>query len=189
MHRREFLKRSAGAFGLLSTFPAHLAGIERDVRSGTLERRSFGKTGEIVYLGTTDTTYEPGHEVWPEIALEDVEYLLQPPARYLDWLSAEDPDGELYIALGGIAMPFTVYISADGEVVKKHNGPLTADQLRSTPVSASSSSARARSSWMFMPMKVTSSPSSSSTGRNAADISATHEGHHDAQKLSTMGFP
>lgn len=48
----------------------------------------------------------------------------------VQWVSAEDPEGELYIALGGIAMPFTVYISAAGEVVKKHNGPLTEGQLR-----------------------------------------------------------
>lgn len=46
MHRREFLKHGAAAVGLLGTFPAHLAGIEREVRSGTLERRAFGKTGE-----------------------------------------------------------------------------------------------------------------------------------------------
>lgn len=46
------------------------------------------------------------------------------------WVSAEDPNGELYIDLGGIAMPFTVYIGADGSIVNKHNGPLTEDQLR-----------------------------------------------------------
>ncbi len=38
--------------------------------------------GEVVYIGTTDTTYAPGHQVWPEIEIEDVEYLLEPPARY-----------------------------------------------------------------------------------------------------------
>ena len=41
----------------------------------------------------------------------------------------EDPDGELWLELGGIGMPFTVFISADGDVVERHNGPLTADQL------------------------------------------------------------
>ena len=48
----------------------------------------------------------------------------------VDWVSAEDADGALYTALGGIAMPFTVYISPDGRVVEKHNGPLTEGQLR-----------------------------------------------------------
>lgn len=49
----------------------------------------------------------------------------------VDWVSAEDPSGDLYVELGGLAMPFTVYISADGLVLEKHNGPLTEGQLRS----------------------------------------------------------
>lgn len=36
-----------------------------------------------------------------------------------------DTTGELYAALGGIAMPFTVLIDADGNVVDRHNGPLS----------------------------------------------------------------
>ena len=42
---------------------------------------------------------------------------------------AEDPDGALYTALGGLGMPFTVFVSADGQVLDAHNGPLTEDQL------------------------------------------------------------
>ena len=42
---------------------------------------------------------------------------------------AEDPDGALYTALGGLGMPFTVFVSADGFVLDVHNGPLTEDQL------------------------------------------------------------
>lgn len=42
---------------------------------------------------------------------------------------AEDPIGDLYTELKGIGMPFTVFISADGEVVHKHNGPVTEQQL------------------------------------------------------------
>ena len=42
---------------------------------------------------------------------------------------AEDPTGELYAELGGLGMPFTVYISSDGQVLDVHNGPLTEDQL------------------------------------------------------------
>ena len=38
--------------------------------------------GGIVYVGTTDTTWPAGSTVWPEIALDDVEYLLEPLARY-----------------------------------------------------------------------------------------------------------
>ncbi len=42
---------------------------------------------------------------------------------------AEDPVGELYTALGGLGMPFTVFVSPDGQVLDVHNGPLTEDQL------------------------------------------------------------
>ena len=42
---------------------------------------------------------------------------------------AEDTDGALYRALGGLGMPFTVLVSADGLVVDVHNGPLTESQL------------------------------------------------------------
>jgi thiol-disulfide isomerase/thioredoxin len=42
---------------------------------------------------------------------------------------AEDPLGQLYLELGGIGMPFTVFIDAEGNIVEEHNGPLTAEQL------------------------------------------------------------
>ncbi|MEE9228000.1 MAG: TlpA disulfide reductase family protein [Acidimicrobiia bacterium] len=42
---------------------------------------------------------------------------------------AEDPVGDLYIEFGGIGMPFTVFVSPDGEVLHAHNGPLTEGQL------------------------------------------------------------
>ncbi len=42
---------------------------------------------------------------------------------------AEDPDGDLYAELGGLGMPFTVFISAEGRIVERHNGPLTEGQL------------------------------------------------------------
>ena len=42
---------------------------------------------------------------------------------------AEDPAGDLYTALGGLGMPFTVFVSADGQVLDVHNGPLTEGQL------------------------------------------------------------
>ncbi len=38
---------------------------------------------DVVFIGTTDTTYEHGPRVWPDISIEDVEYLLEPLPRYL----------------------------------------------------------------------------------------------------------
>lgn len=47
------------------------------------KRRIFAiRRGDVVYIGTTDTTYEPGAEIWPKIELADVEYLLEPLPRY-----------------------------------------------------------------------------------------------------------
>lgn len=42
---------------------------------------------------------------------------------------AEDPVGDLYTEFGGIGMPFTVFVSPDGEILHEHNGPLTEAQL------------------------------------------------------------
>lgn len=42
------------------------------------------RRGAVVYVGTTDTTYPGGPSLWPEITMEDVEYLLEPLHRYLD---------------------------------------------------------------------------------------------------------
>ena len=42
---------------------------------------------------------------------------------------AEDQRGDLYVALGGLAMPFTVFIDANGSIAHDHNGPVTEQQL------------------------------------------------------------
>ena len=47
----------------------------------------------------------------------------------VQWISVENEDGSLWAELGGLAMPFTVFISADGEIVDKHNGPLNESLL------------------------------------------------------------
>lgn len=47
------------------------------------KRRIFAlRRDEVVYLGTTDSTYEHGAQLWPEIKREDVEYLLEPITRH-----------------------------------------------------------------------------------------------------------
>jgi glycerol-3-phosphate dehydrogenase len=40
--------------------------------------------GDIVYIGTTDTSYHGDRPLWPEIDLADVEYLLAPMTKYFD---------------------------------------------------------------------------------------------------------
>ncbi|MFQ5513621.1 MAG: FAD-dependent oxidoreductase [Myxococcota bacterium] len=53
---------------------------------GTQDSRSIFAIprGEIVYVGTTDTLHEAGSQVWPEITLDEIEYVLEPLPRYLD---------------------------------------------------------------------------------------------------------
>jgi cytochrome c biogenesis protein CcmG/thiol:disulfide interchange protein DsbE len=41
-----------------------------------------------------------------------------------------DPTGEILVELGGFAMPTTVYIAADGEIVGTENGAIDESQLR-----------------------------------------------------------
>jgi predicted aldo/keto reductase-like oxidoreductase len=50
MKRREFLHASAAATALLTCFPAGLAGVTRDQTPGRLERRSLGRTGEMLSI-------------------------------------------------------------------------------------------------------------------------------------------
>jgi glycerol-3-phosphate dehydrogenase len=53
---------------------------------GTADGRSIFviRRGEVVYVGTTDTTYPRSAEEWPQITSGDVEYLLEPLPRCLN---------------------------------------------------------------------------------------------------------
>jgi glycerol-3-phosphate dehydrogenase len=66
------------------------------------DRRSIFviRRGGCVYIGTTDTTYEPGTETWPSITREDVEYLLAPLAR--DFTVAPPRAEEVVAAWAGL---------------------------------------------------------------------------------------
>jgi glycerol-3-phosphate dehydrogenase len=49
------------------------------------KRRIFAlRRDEVAYLGTTDTTYSNGAQLWPEVTREDVEYLLEPIPRHFN---------------------------------------------------------------------------------------------------------
>jgi len=50
MKRRDFLKNSVSAAAILKCFPPDLTAIQREIRSGGLERRSLGRTGERLSL-------------------------------------------------------------------------------------------------------------------------------------------
>jgi len=48
MKRRDFLKSAAAGAVMLGTFPATLAGVERQTTTGGIEKRALGKTGEML---------------------------------------------------------------------------------------------------------------------------------------------
>ncbi len=67
--------------------------LERDrfpvnhlVICNTEDRRSIFviPRGDIVYIGTTDTSYHGTRPLWPEVEADDVRYLLAPMTRYFD---------------------------------------------------------------------------------------------------------
>ncbi|MCX5739752.1 MAG: glycerol-3-phosphate dehydrogenase/oxidase, partial [Proteobacteria bacterium] len=53
---------------------------------GTADKRSIFAIprGDVVYLGTTDTSYQHGADPEPPVLRDDVEYLLEPVPRYFD---------------------------------------------------------------------------------------------------------
>ena len=46
------------------------------------------------------------------------------------WIILRDPDGELVRAVGGVGMPTTLLLDADGVIVEHRTGALEADELR-----------------------------------------------------------
>ena len=50
MRRRDFIKASALAAPMLSLFPADLSSVKREGAPGTIEKRSLGKTGEMLSI-------------------------------------------------------------------------------------------------------------------------------------------
>lgn len=74
--------------------PAARLPIRNLLLLGTKDQRSIFalRRDEIVFVGTTDTTYTRGADVWPPITRGDVQYLLEPLRRYLtvDKLEVED---------------------------------------------------------------------------------------------------
>lgn len=59
--------------------------------------------------------------------IEDGQALIERTA--ITWQVARDPQGELVRAMGGVGMPTTVLLDADGAVVERRTGALDGDEL------------------------------------------------------------
>ncbi len=72
--------------GIHVVVPRRRFEVNHLVVCNTSDRRSIFviPRGDVVYIGTTDTSYQGSRPLWPEIDLHDVEYLLEPLPRYFD---------------------------------------------------------------------------------------------------------
>lgn len=84
---------------------------------GEVHRR-FGE--EVVFVGVN----------MQEVDLEAAVRLAE--QTNVDYRLAHDPNGAIYNQFGGIAMPTTVFISADGSVERIHAGAMFAEDLTET---------------------------------------------------------
>jgi glycerol-3-phosphate dehydrogenase len=69
--------------GVHVVVPEERLPIRNIVILNAADRRSIFviRRGQAVFIGTTDTSYQHGSEIWPRITREDVEYLLEPIPR------------------------------------------------------------------------------------------------------------
>jgi glycerol-3-phosphate dehydrogenase len=71
--------------GVHVVLPAERLPVNHMLVLGARDRRSIFviRNGDVVFIGTTDTSYAGGSASWPEITRDDVDYLLEPVARCL----------------------------------------------------------------------------------------------------------
>jgi len=71
--------------GVHVVVPAERLPVNHVLILGARDRRSIFvvRHGDVVFIGTTDTSYPAGGAVWPEITRDDVDYLLEPLPRHL----------------------------------------------------------------------------------------------------------
>lgn len=79
--------------GVHLVFDAERVPVRNMLLCNTRDKRSIFviPRGSAVYVGTTDTSFPAGAQVWPGVTTEDVEYLLEPLARYLT-IRPPEPD-------------------------------------------------------------------------------------------------
>ena len=80
--------------GIHVVLPKSLLPVRNTVVLGTSDRRStfVVPRGEVVYVGTTDTSWPGGPDYWPSITRADIDYLMAPLSDYFhtERISAED---------------------------------------------------------------------------------------------------
>ena len=101
MKRRDFIKTTAAAIPAFSLFPADLSAISRVTRSGSIEKRSLGRTGEMLsVLGFGGIVVK---DATPEEASELVKTAID---RGINYFDVAPSYGDAEIKLGPALEPF-----------------------------------------------------------------------------------
>ena len=101
MRRRDFLKATALAAPMLTLFPADLSSVERRKKPGMMEKRSLGRTGEMLsIIGFGGIVVR---DATPQKASEDVKLAIDAGINYFDVAPSY---GDAEIKLGPALEPY-----------------------------------------------------------------------------------
>ena len=101
MRRRDFLKATALAAPMLTLFPADLSSVERRKKPGKMEKRSLGRTGEMLsIIGFGGIVVK---DATPQKAAEDVKLAIDAGINYFDVAPSY---GDAEIKLGPALEPY-----------------------------------------------------------------------------------
>jgi aryl-alcohol dehydrogenase-like predicted oxidoreductase len=101
MRRRDFLKATALAAPMLTLFPADLSSVERRKKPGKMEKRSLGRTGEMLsIIGFGGIVVK---DATPQKAAEDVKLAIDSGINYFDVAPSY---GDAEIKLGPALEPY-----------------------------------------------------------------------------------
>ena len=101
MRRRDFLKSAALAAPMLTLFPADLSSVERRKKPGRMEKRSLGRTGEMLsIIGFGGIVVR---DATPQKAAEDVKLAIDAGINYFDVAPSY---GDAEIKLGPALEPY-----------------------------------------------------------------------------------
>jgi len=101
MRRRDFLKTTALAAPMLTLFPADLSSVERKKKPGKMEKRSLGRTGEMLsIIGFGGIVVR---DATPQKAAEDVKLAIDTGINYFDVAPSY---GDAEVKLGPALEPY-----------------------------------------------------------------------------------
>ena len=101
MRRRDFLKTTALAAPMLTLFPADLSSVERKRKPGKMEKRSLGRTGEMLsIIGFGGIVVR---DATPQKAAEDVKLAIDAGINYFDVAPSY---GDAEVKLGPALEPY-----------------------------------------------------------------------------------